>query len=455
MSRRIALNAAAAAALLAPAAHAAPDADEARTIAREAYIYALPMVENYLSIYLYALDPDNSQYKGPLNQIHNEGDVLTPADTGVVTPNSDTPYSWLIMDLRAEPLVVTMPAIEDDRYYSLHLVDLYTHNVDFIGTRNDGNEGGDFLIAGPGWEGETPDGIMRVIRIPTDIVFGLIRTQLFTPSDIERVREIQAGYAVEPLSAFAGTEAPPPAPDIDWPEISRETAHPNFWSYATFLMQFAPPLDWEDDLRANFASVGVEAAPSWPSVELPADIEAAAIDAGDAAHAELGERVMALTSSAGLFGTPEEMRGRYVERALGAIGGLYGLTEEEAFYIIYMLDEDGAPLDAGRHDYVLRFPEGGLPPASAFWSLTMYGADRFLVDNPIDRYLINSPMIDDLVRDENGEIALYLQHESPGPELENNWLPAPDGEMRLALRIYLPKAEVLDATWVAPALEVR
>jgi hypothetical protein len=139
------------------------------------------MVENYLSIYQFALDPEGSQYKGPPNAVHSVARVFTPEDTGVVTPNSDTPYSFLVMDLRAEPLVVTLPEIEPDRYYSLQLVDLYSHNVDYVGTRVDGNGGGDFLIAGPGWEGETPEGVVRAIRIPTEVLYSQFRTQLYGP----------------------------------------------------------------------------------------------------------------------------------------------------------------------------------------------------------------------------------------------------------------------------------
>ena len=114
---------------------------------------------NYLTLYQYALETGGSQYKGPLNTLNSVARVYTPADTGIITPNSDTPYSFLVMDLRAEPLVVTLPPIEAQRYYSMQLVDLYTQNVDYLGTRRDGNGGGDFLLAGPSWQGETPKGI--------------------------------------------------------------------------------------------------------------------------------------------------------------------------------------------------------------------------------------------------------------------------------------------------------
>ena len=456
--RRVIVSTAAAVAVIIPSlGHAieriAPD--EIERIARDAYIYTFPMVENYLSIYQFALDPDGTQYKGPPNAVHNVSRVFTPADTGVVTPNSDTPYSFLIMDLRTEPLVVTLPAIEPDRYYSLQLVDLYSHNVDYVGTRKDGNGGGRFLIAGPDWEGEPPAGISRTIRIPTQILYSQFRTQLFGPGDLDRVKEIQAGYGVQTLSDYAGTAAPPAAPLIEWPEISRASAQEGFWSYANFLLQFAPPLPWEEELRAEFGAIGVAPATAWPASALPDDVSASVIAAGDATLREIGDKLLReVTSSRGLFGSPENMKGKYMERALGAMGGLYGLEEAEALYETYLLDNSGDRLDASTERYVMRFPPGELPPAGAFWSITMYDGDRFLVDNELDRYLINSSMVSQLKPNETGELVIYLQRESPGPDLEGNWLPAPDGEMGVVMRIYLPKAEAINGVWKAPPIEV-
>ncbi len=430
-------------------------AGDTAALAREAYVYLYPMVENYLSIYQYALDPANDQFKAPPNRVGNVARVFTPADTGVVTPNSDTPYSFLILDLRAEPIVVTMPPIEPERYYSLQIVDLYSHNVDYLGTRSDGNGGGDFLIAGPDWTGDVPAGIARVVRMPTSLAFTLFRTQLFSPEDIRRVTEIQTGYLAVPLSAYAGTEPPPAAPAIDWPEISRETAQSAFWDYGNFLLQFAPPLPWEAALRPDFARVGVAPAPAWPAAELAPEAEAAIIAAGDAALAEIGAGVARLTTSAGLFGTPEAMRDRLFERAMGAMGGLYGNTAVEALYPTYMVDAAGAPLDGG-NAYVMRFAPGALPPVDAFWSITMYdGVTRFLVDNPLDRYLINSATLPDLVTDADGGITLHLQHVSPGAEREANWLPAPPGPFAVVMRLYLPQSAALDGSWQPPALERR
>jgi hypothetical protein len=173
---------------------------EARAIAKEAYIYGYPMVDSYRIEYGYFVDSRDPEYKGPWNEIHNTPRVYTPADKAIQTPNSDTPYSWLGLDLRAEPMVLTMPVIESDRYFSIQLTDLYTFNFDYLGSRTSGNKGGSFLIAGPGWKGETPKGVKKVLRCETDLTLAVYRTQLFNPGDIDNVRKVQAGYKVQTLS---------------------------------------------------------------------------------------------------------------------------------------------------------------------------------------------------------------------------------------------------------------
>jgi hypothetical protein len=239
MKRRILLQGTTA--LMVLSALPASAQDDIRAVAREAYIYTYPMVKNYLTMYQYALDPGGSQYKGPLNTLVSIARVYTPEDTAIITPNSDTPYSFIVFDLRAEPVVVTMPPIEKDRYYSLQLIDLYTNNVDYPGTRVDGNGGGDFLITGPGWKGDVPKGIKRVIEMPTTLALGIIRTQLFSPDDLEKVKQIQARYKAAVLSAYAGAPAPAAPPSIDWLLISDELMVTDYWSIAAFLLQFAPP----------------------------------------------------------------------------------------------------------------------------------------------------------------------------------------------------------------------
>ena len=189
---------------------------EARAIAKEAYVYGNPLADSYRILYGSFVDRKNPEYKGPWNEIHNVARVYTYRDRTVQTPNSDTPYSWLGLDLRAEPYVLTVPPIGKKRYFSIQLVDLYTHNFGYIGSRTTGNEGGNFLIAGPGWKGRAPRGIAKVIRSETDLMIAIYRTQLFNPGDIENVKAIQARYQAQPLSAFLGGPAPKAAPPIDF-----------------------------------------------------------------------------------------------------------------------------------------------------------------------------------------------------------------------------------------------
>ncbi|HEU4635180.1 MAG TPA: DUF1254 domain-containing protein [Edaphobacter sp.] len=433
-----------------------PSPEEAGKIAQEAFVYAFPIVQNYLSIYQLALDPNGNQYKGPLNQVNNVGRVFTPADTAIITPNSDTPYSYLIMDLRAEPIVVTLPPIENTRYYSLQLVDLYTNNVDYIGTREDGNSGGNFLIAGPGWHGAKPAGIKRVVSSSTSLMFSQFRTQLIDAADIERVKEIQSGYKAQPLSAYLHQPPPKTPPTIDYPPIARETFVPQFWQYTNFLLQFFPTLSSEASLRARFSRIGIRPGATWPPADMPTDIVQVIHQSGKDALNQLERDALSITTSIGLFGTPRQMAGKYKQRALGALAGIYGNTAEEAIYPAYLKDASGQLLDSSKFNYTLTFAKGKLPPVNAFWSVTMYdGNTRFLVENPIHRYLINSIMLPDLKKNPDGGITLYLQHKSPGPELESNWLPAPDGRMGVVMRLYMPKQEVLQGAWTAPAIQPK
>src|SRR5688572_20341173 len=201
---------------LSPAIDTSITPAEARAIAKDAYIYGFPMVDNYRVQYAYFVDQTNSEYKAPWNHLVNTPRVYTPEDTAIQTPNSDTPYSFVGLDLRAEPVVITVPPIEGRRYFSVQLIDAYTFNFAYIGTRTTGNGGGSFLIAGPNWQGETPEGVKKVIRSETEFVFAGIRTQLYSPDDLDNVKKIQSGYKAEPLSAFLGKPAPPAAPKIDF-----------------------------------------------------------------------------------------------------------------------------------------------------------------------------------------------------------------------------------------------
>src|SRR5687768_17402676 len=189
---------------------------EARAIAKEAYTYGFPMVHNYRIQFAYFVDRQNPEFKAPWNQIRNIPRVFTPDDTAIQTPNSDTPYSFVGMDLRSEPMVLTVPPIEKERYFSVQLIDAYTFNFDYIGSRATGNDGGSYVIAGPNWKGETPKGVKKVIRAETEFVFAVYRTQLFEPDDLDDVKKVQAGYKAQTLSAFLGQPAPKGEAAIDF-----------------------------------------------------------------------------------------------------------------------------------------------------------------------------------------------------------------------------------------------
>lgn len=461
--KKFAIAAASASAVLAslPGTTVAQDlsVEDVREIAKEAYIYGFPMVDNYRIQFAYFQDPTNPEYKAPRNVLFNIPRVFTPEDKAIQTPNSDTPYSWIGMDLRAEPLVFTVPAIESNRYWSLQLIDLYTHNFDYLGSRTTGNGGGSFAIAGPNWQGDLPAGITKVIRSETDILSAQFRTQLFSPDDLENVKAIQQQYIVQPLSAFLGQPAPPAPPAIDYvkplsPDGQRTSLE--FYAILSFLLQFAPTHPSEVDLRARFAQIGVGPGLDFDAAALPPDMRAA-FEAGMADAWAAFDRVKADVSagkvaSGDILGTREHLKNNYLYRMAGAVLGIYGNSKAEAMYPAYFVDAAGEPLD-GANAYTLRFAPGQEPPVNSFWSITMYEQPAsLLVANPLNRYLLNSPMIDGFVRDADGGLTLYLQNVSPGGDKEANWLPAPTGPFSVIMRLYWPKDAALDGTWTAPPL---
>jgi hypothetical protein len=433
---------------------------EARAIAKEAYIYGEPIVDNYRIQHAYFVDRANPEYKAPFNQIWNSARLYSPADKAIQTPNSDTLYSMFGGDLRTEPLVLTVPAIEKDRYFSVQLIDYYTFNFDYIGSRATGNGGGNFLLAGPGWKGQTPKGIDKVFRSETELVFPGYRTQLFNPGDIENVRKIQAGYKVQPLSAFLGQPAPKAAPAIDFIKpltAAQQRTSPEFFNILNFVLQFCPTVPSETELMARFARIGVGAGKSFDasklSPELRTAIEQGMADAW-ADLARLQKRIDAKEVTLGdLFGTREYLKNNYLYRMAAAVNGIYGNSKQEAMYPIYAIDADDQKLDGSKR-YTVRFAPGQLPPVNAFWSLTMYELPAsLLVANPLNRYLLNSPMLPQFKKDADGGLTLYIQNESPGNDKEANWLPAPKGPFVMFMRLYWPKEEALEGKWTAPPLQ--
>ncbi len=431
---------------------------EARAIAKEAYIYGFPLVDSYRIQYAYFVDREGPEFRAPWNQICNMPRVYTPNDKAVQTPNSDTPYSMVGLDLRAEPIVLTVPEIQKDRYYSIQLIDVYTFNFDYIGSRATGNEAGSFLIAGPGWKGEKPVTVKNIIRSETELAFAVYRTQLFDPEDLDNVKKVQAGYGVQPLSAFLGQPAPQPAPAVDFIEpLAPETQKTSleFFNILNFVLRFCPTHRSENELMARFATIGIGAGITFDAGKLSPEMQAALAQGIADAWAEFAAFIKAKVetqqaTSGDFFGTREYLRNNYLYRMAAAVLGIYGNSKQEAMYPFYTVDSDGQRLD-GANRYSVRFEPDRLPPVNAFWSLTMYELPRsLLVANPIDRYLINSPMLPRLQRDADGGLTLYIRNASPGSEKESNWLPAPKGPFQVVLRLYWPKTEAVDGTWTAP-----
>src|SRR5580765_5174616 len=238
---------------------AAPGIAETMAIAEEGFIYGLPIVMNYAAMYEIAIDKSSAQFLAPFNQIKNEARVYTYKDTAVVTPNSDTPYSVLWLDLRAEPIVLSVPAVPKNRYYSVQLCDGNTFNYGYIGSRSTGNDAGDYMVAGPDWKGEAPPGIKKVFHSTTQFSLAGYRTQLFGPDDMPNVVKVQSGYKVQPLSAYLKQPAAPAAPTINFPKINKELAKTGFFDYLDFSLQFAPAGPEEKEIRDKLARLGIGA----------------------------------------------------------------------------------------------------------------------------------------------------------------------------------------------------
>lgn len=424
---------------------------EYQDIAETAYVYGYPMLVAYQVLYDYFVDKDSGSYKAPINELASEARVYSPADTAVRAPNSDTPYSFVQLDLRAEPMVICVPEIEESRYYDVQLSDMYTNNYGYIGSRATGNAAGCFMVAGSGWSGDTPDGIKKVFQSDTDFTFTVFRTQLFGPSDMPNVEKIQAGYSVKALSAFLGSNPPAAAPEIDWPEPTGAMFSTEFPKFLNFLFQFTPATavpESEQNLREQFAEIGIGAGKSFDMSTLSTEQQSALAEGITAANAMIGETAASAGTPVNgwqigaLAGSREFYDGDWAKRAAASKLGIYGNDAEEAVYPFARNDVNDVPLDGTQHAYTMTFPADGMPPVNAFWSVTMYdGETSLLIDNPIDRYLVNSSMLPDLKKNPDGSLTIWIQHESPGTDRESNWLPAPAGSMFIVMRLYWPKTE--------------
>lgn len=433
-------------------------ADEVQAIAEEAYIYCFPMLMGYRAAYGRFLNPSLPSYQGEPNEIVGEARTEDHTSRGVITPNADTPYSSALLDLRAEPVVLEVPAISD-RYYVMQFVDLYGTNPHFVGSRATGPGEGTYLAVGPRWDGEIPAGVTDVLRFETDLGILVGRTQLLGADDMERLSAIISRYRLRPLSAYLGT-APAEAPDVAWPPWDDPASRDErFIGYMNFLLEFCqPPHPSEAELMDRFAQIGIAAGVAFDATTLD-DATRAALQAGvDAAREAMGSKAQNLGDKVNgwdaldAFGNRDFYSGDYLLRAAAAMVGYLGNDKIEASYPMTHEDSEGRPLD-GTHRYrmTLKTP----PPVKAFWSVTMYdtsydGVAGYMIENPIDRYLVSS-ITPGLAYADDGSLTIFIQRDEPETaEGRANWLPSPEGTLYLAMRLYWPEEAALNGTWEPP-----
>jgi len=434
---------------------------EAKRIAEEAYIYAYPMIDHYKMMFAMAIYKESGAYDAPFNTLKSNSALLGPEYTTIVRPNNDTFYSSVWFNLTGEPMVLKVPAIVDKRYYSFQIIDKYTHNIDYVGTRATGFDAGAYLFVGPDWDGETPEGINKVIRSEGNYIVALGRTQVFGPDDVDNVKTVLAKYKAEPLSAYLGKESTVQAKTPNFPAYNPEKAKSiEFITYLNALMTDGGIHESEKELFTKFAKIGIAPGKVFdPSTLDPAIANAIAegiASAEEKIKAEsikLGVRKNGWQMISGAFGNREAMQGKYLTRSAAAYFGLWGNSLEEAYYPETSFDSDKDALNGSKHNYVLHFDKEGLPPVKAFWSISMYKLpEQLFIENEINRYVISSAT-KGLKYNEDGSLDVYIQKENPGEDKASNWLPAHDGIFSLLARLYWPNPENLDHLYAMPSIK--
>jgi hypothetical protein len=301
-----------------------------------------------------------------------------------------------------------------------------------------------------------------VIRSETELVLAVYRTQLFNPDDLANVKTIQDGYRVQPLSEFLGQPRPAAGPAIAFIQpLTPETqkASLQFFNLLNFLLTYSPTVSSETAVMERFAKIGIGGGKTLDLNALTPDMKQA-LEEGMADgwkqynDFKSGNIDTGKVTSGDMFGTRADLKNNYLYRMAAALLGIYGNSKAEAMYPLYTLDENKEKLDGATGRYTMRFAPGELPPVNAFWSVTMYNLPQsLLVANPLNRYLLNAPMLPQFARDSDGGLTLFIQNQSPGKAKEANWLPAPKGPFWLAMRLYWPKDEAISGRWVAPRVK--
>lgn len=440
-------------------------AAEARAIAEEAYIYAYPMLLGYGFFHAQIAGPRTAEAQG-VNRLTHFRRLGSP-DFNNTIPwiNTDTPYSAGWLDLRAEPLVLSVPGFEEHRFQNIQLNDWYTHNFANKGTREPGNRAARYLIAGPDWQGAIPQGIDDVLLSETWIAKLVARILLENPDDYPNIHALQDRYRLEPLSTYLGKAAPLAAPAIDFPAPAAkgffEIPSAAFIRYFNFLLQHCAIHPSERGLFERFAKLGIGPGKPFDADRLAPELQQAIDTGASDGHAQIMERLKHLCPSVNGWQYPLDLRGdrsmmavdrdSYLRRAVAARYAIWGPAKEEVVYMVGETDADGDVLDGGRHDYVLDLP--GAPPARGFWSFTVYDArTRLLVQHPSGRYKLGDRDAG-MVRGADGSLRLHLMHESPGTERVANWLPVPKQPFQIVARLYWPSDELLNGAYLPSAIE--
>ena len=431
---------------------------EALQIGTEAYIYGYPLVTMEMTRRVMtnaAIPKDNH---APMGQFHHARSYPSAAFRDVTAPNADTLYSTAWLDLSREPYVLTIPD-QGGRYFLMPMLSGWTDVFADPGKRTTGTRAQTYAITGPGWKGTLPEGV-KELKSPTAMVWILGRTYCSgTADDYRLVHAIQDKYTLVPLSAHDKPYAPPvgkvdPAIDMKTPvrdQVNRMSAQAYFKLLAT-LMKDNPATEADAPIVAKMAQLGIAPGKDFDIAKLDPDTAkglahapTAAIDQIMGHYADAGTVVNGWTFStrAGVYGTD------YLQRAFITAIGLGANRPEDAIYPTSHLDDQGKSFN-GANSYVMHFDPAQTPPARAFWSLTMYDADYFFAANPLNRFTLSPRNALKFNRD--GSLDLLIQHESPGKDLEANWLPAPAGEFVLMLRLYWPRESVLEGSWQPPAV---
>lgn len=420
-----------------------------RETAKEAYIYAFPAVEHNKMLWSIL-----AQANIPANTFLADTALLTHEDVAVVSPNNDTFYSYAICDIRFEPIVIKVPEINIDRYFSIQLCDVFTNCPDYISTLATGEGPGNYLIARSDWEEETIAGINKVIKIPATLIMALARTQVFGTDDKEAAVLAQS-YEIIPLSRFAQTTTPE-AESLVWDldlYDSKTGNIENFFKTFNQMVQYQLLNSSDKALMDKYKAIGLEAGREFSQSQFT-NREWQAIEAGaKQAKAEIERETSSIGTASNNWKFSPANSGRwgtdYKTRAAAAWQYIYVNTPEEAVYAIANVDGLGKEL-SGSKTYTMTFSEDEIPDVEFFWSLTMYNQQGFLVDNEKKRYNIKDS--DPLVCAEDGSLTLYIQHTNPGKEYESNWLPSPEGVFYMILRLYGPSKEAIDGTIVIPPI---